>query len=117
MVCEASGGNPGGGRPSRVTSLSAVSGVAIFSNVSINKVGSGYTLKASSSGLPTITSAAFDIVVAPATKLIISVQPSNTTAGATITPAVKVTAQDAQGNTVTTFSGNIAVAIGANPGG
>ncbi|HKE91933.1 MAG TPA: hypothetical protein VKB45_16485 [Gemmatimonadales bacterium] len=117
MVTVVIGTNPSGGTLSGVTSLAAISGVATFSNLSINKVGSGYTLKASSSGLPTITSASFDIVVAPATKLIFSVQPSNTTAGATITPAIKVTAQDAQGNTVTTFTGNITVAIGANPSG
>jgi hypothetical protein len=111
------GTNPSGGTLSGQASLPAVAGVATFSNLSIDKVGSGYTLKASSTGLPTITSTAFDVIPAPATKLIFSVQPSTTTAGVTIAPAIKVTAQDAQGNTVTTFAGNITVAIGANPGG
>src|SRR3989475_8894378 len=50
-------------------------------------------------------------------QLVFSVQPTSTTAGATITPAVQVTVQDAQGNTATGFSGNVTAAIGTNPGG
>src|SRR5439155_1397616 len=37
--------------------------------------------------------------------------------GAPITPAVQVTAQDAQGNTATQFAANVTVALGTNPGG
>src|SRR5207253_1775523 len=48
-------------------------------------------------------------------QLVFSVQPSTTTAGAAITPAVEVTAQDAGGNTATGFTGDITVAIGTNP--
>jgi hypothetical protein len=43
------------------------------------------------------------------------VQPSNTAAGAAITPAVQVAVQDAQGNTVTTATTSIKLAIGTNP--
>src|SRR5206468_11474627 len=42
---------------------------------------------------------------------------STTIAGAAITPAVQVTAQDAEGNTATAFGGSVTVAIGTNPGG
>src|SRR5205823_5387956 len=42
--------------------------------------------------------------------------PSTTPAGAAITPAVQVTAQDAQGNTASGFTGNVTVANGTNPG-
>ena len=110
------GANPGGGALSGGTAV-AVSGVATFASLSIDKIGSGYTLKASTAGLATITSASFDVIPAPATKLVFSVQPSNTTAGATITPAIKVTAQDAQGNTVTSFAGSVTMSIGTNPAG
>lgn len=44
-------------------------------------------------------------------------QPTATAAGASITPAVRVAAQDAFGNTVTLFSGNVTIAIGNNPAG
>ena len=53
--------------------------------------------------------------VGPAAKLIFAVQPSNAAAGAGITPAMQVAVQDAQGNTVTTATTSITVAIGTNP--
>src|SRR6266516_1000466 len=53
--------------------------------------------------------------VGAAAKLAFIVQPSNAVAGAANTPAVQVAVQDAQGNTVTTATTNITVAIGSNP--
>jgi hypothetical protein len=38
-----------------------VNGVATFSNLSINKTGSGYTLTASHSGLTSATSSSFNV--------------------------------------------------------
>jgi hypothetical protein len=63
------------------------------------------------------TSAAFTITPGAATQLAFTVQPGNTAAGAAITPAVQVTARDALGNTATTFTGTVALAIGTNPPG
>src|SRR3989441_9787006 len=51
-----------------------------------------------------------------ATTLVFSVQPTSSGAGAAITPAVQVTAQDASGNTATGFTGTVSMAIGTNPG-
>src|SRR2546422_7026906 len=76
-----------------------------------------YTLTAAATGLPTGTSTPFNITPGVASQLVFNVQPSNTTAGAPITPAVQVTAQDAQGNTATQFAANVTVALGTNPGG
>jgi hypothetical protein len=45
------------------------------------------------------------------------VQPSSATAGVALSPAVQVTVQDAQGNTVPSATNSITVAIGTNPGG
>src|SRR5256885_6865526 len=53
----------------------------------------------------------------PATHLGFSFQPTSAEAGAAITPAVKVAALDAAGNTVTGFTGNVTLAIGTNPRG
>ncbi len=116
-VTLAIGANPGGGTLSGTTTVAASSGVATFSNLSINKAGTGYTLTASSSPLTGATSASFNITVGPAAKLAFTGQPSNTTAGAAIAPPVQVTIQDAGGNTVTSASNSITVAIGTNPGG
>src|SRR5712692_4211634 len=51
------------------------------------------------------------------TKLGFTAQPSNTAVGAAITPAVKVSVQDASGNPVTSSTAPITIAIGNNPGG
>src|SRR5437773_2092056 len=53
--------------------------------------------------------------VGAAAKLVFTVQPSNAVAGAANAPAVQVAVQDAQGNTVTTGTTSITVAIGTNP--
>src|SRR3989441_161654 len=110
------GSNPGPGTLSGTTTQSAVSGVATFSNLSIEKPGTGYTLTASSTGLTGATSTAFNITVGAATKLAFGTQPSNTAAGTSISPAVTVQVQDAGGNLVTTSTASITVAIGTNPG-
>src|SRR5438034_840669 len=116
-VTVALGANPGGGTLAGTATVNAANGLAAFSGLSINKAGSGYTLTAAATGLRTSTSAAFTITVGALVQLVFTVQPTNVVAGATIAPAVQVTGQDAQGNTVTAFSGNVTVAIGSNPGG
>jgi adhesin/invasin len=56
--------------------------------------------------------------VAPvATRLVFGQQPTNEQAGTTITPAVTVRAVDASGATITSFTGNVTLAIGTNPAG
>lgn len=116
-VAIALGANPGSGTLSGTTPISAVAGVATFSDLSINKLGNGYTIVATSAGLTGATSTAFNIVAGGATQLVFSVQPTTTTAGVSITPAVKVTALDGLGNVATSFTGNVTVAIGVNPSG
>src|SRR2546428_4940275 len=88
----------------------------LFRSLGINKVGTGYTLTANGGSLSGTTSTPFNITAGAATQLSFSVQPSNTIAGAAITPAVQVTALDGQGNTATGFTSNVTVALGANPG-
>src|SRR5207247_139103 len=111
------GSNAGGGTLSGTATAAAAAGVATFANLSINKVGAGYTLTAAATGLTPVASAGFNITPGPAIALAFTVQPGDATAGAVITPAVRVTAEDAQGNVATAFSGSVTVAIGANPGG
>ncbi|HEV2750067.1 MAG TPA: hypothetical protein VGV12_06025, partial [Gemmatimonadales bacterium] len=111
------GNNPGGGVLGGTTPIAAVGGVATFPDLNVNKTGSGYTLVASATGFAPVTSTAFDITPGTATQLVFTVQPSNTVAGAAISPAVAVSALDAAGNLVPTFVGNVTVALGNNPGG
>ena len=111
------GTNPGGGALSGTTSVAAVAGIATFSNLSIDRAGSGYTLTATAAGVTSALSAPFDVSPGVATHLVFTVQPSATTVGLSITPALEVTAHDALGNVVPGFAGSVTVAIAANPGG
>src|SRR5207237_971010 len=107
----------GGGTLSGTTTVAAVSGVATFSNLSIDKAGTGYTLTAASGALTGATSSAFTISPAAASRLAFTVQPTSTTAGTAISPAVQVAVQDAFGNTVTSSTANIPVPRASNLGG
>src|SRR5438552_464323 len=109
------GTNPSSGTLSGTTPVNAVNGVATFSNLSIDKIGTGYTLQATSSGLTSATSSAFNITPAAASKLVFGIQPSNTTAGVAISPAVTVQVQDQFGNP-TASTAAVGIAILANPG-
>ncbi len=109
--------NPSGGVLSGTTTLAASLGVASFADLAIDKTGVGYRLAAGASGVTADTSAAFDIVASTADKLVCTVQPTNTTAGGAITPAIQVSARDASNQLVTSFTGNVTLAIGTNPGG
>jgi hypothetical protein len=111
------GNNPGSAILSGATTVAAVSGLATFSNLSLDNVGTGYTLLASAASLTGTTSAPFNVVSGTATQLAFTVHPSTTTAGSPITPAVVVLAQDALGNPVLTFTGNVTITIHTGPPG
>jgi hypothetical protein len=64
QVTVAIGTNPGGGTLSGTTTVTVTNGVATFSNLSINQLGNGYTLTATSGILTSATSAAFNITTA-----------------------------------------------------
>src|SRR5207249_1081749 len=89
-----------------------------FYALTLDKSSTGYTLTATASGLSAATSARFDINPGPATHLVFTVQPANATAGTSEARAVGEAAQDASGNTVPTFTGDVTVALGGtNPSG
>jgi len=110
------GANPGGSTLGGTAVATAVAGVATFSNLSLDKTGAGYTLAAASSGLTGATSTAFSVTPGAATKVVYSVQPTTTTAGAPISPSVVVQVQDANNNVVTGSTAAVTIAIGVNPG-
>ena len=108
-------GNATGGMLSGTKSVTAVNGVATFSDLSIDKQGDGYAITASSVDLPSVTSAAFTIT--GPTKLAFTVQPSATTAGLAITPTITVAIQDALGHTVPNATNAVTISFGSNPTG
>jgi hypothetical protein len=109
------GGTPSGGTLSGTTTVAAVGGVATFSDLRIDKTGAGYALVASSGTLPAATSAGFNVTHGPLDRFRveaagggpIGVQRSG------VSFDVRVTAQDAYGNTVTSFTGMVEfIAVG-----
>jgi subtilase family serine protease len=116
-VTVAIGTNAGSGTLSGTTSAKVSGGVASFSNLSINKTGTGYTFKATSGSLGSGTSSAFNITPGTATQLSFGQQPTNTPAGSTINPAITVQILDADGNLVSGDNTDaVTIALGSNPG-
>jgi len=65
-----------------------------------------------------LTTCGHDVTAPPApTQLAFLQQPANLVAGHRFTQAVKVRAEDAHGNQVASFTGNVTVALANNPGG
>jgi hypothetical protein len=97
---------------------STSNGVATFNNCQIDKAGTGYMLHASaSSGALTGDSAAFDVAVGAVSQLAFTTQPGGGATGGTAFPAQPVvTAQDAGGNTVTSYTRTITLTIASNTG-
>jgi hypothetical protein len=115
-VAISSGTGAGGAVLSGTTTAAAVSGVATFSNLSLDKAASGYTFTGSATGLTSATTAAFTISPAAAAKLAVTVQPASSTAGVAISPSVQVSVQDALGNTVPSATTSITVAVTTGTG-
>src|SRR5690348_13064529 len=112
------GANTAGGTLSGTTTVNAINGVATFADLSIDKTGAGYALTASSDALTAVTSPAFNIDAPPLpAKIAFTASPTGATAGAPISPPVRVAIQDATGATVTTATNAVTVALGANPTG
>ncbi|MEW6511419.1 MAG: hypothetical protein AB1428_10710, partial [Bacteroidota bacterium] len=91
---------------------------ATVTGVTYTKAESGVILTASATaGDPLLpgNSPSFTVDPGPAAQLTFGVQPSNTVAGATMSPAVTVRIEDANGNLVTTDTRNVSLAIGTNP--
>src|SRR5262249_15169461 len=99
----------------------ASAGVASFAGVLLDKVGAGYTLQATGTGLSSATTSAIAVSAAPATQLVITTEPpAGVTAGSGF--GLAVNAEDGFGNLDTTFRGSVALtltndATGATLGG
>src|SRR2546427_2144 len=81
-VTVALGTNPSGGTLAGTTTVTAASGVATFGTLSVDKVGTGYTLAAAATGLTGATGGSCNVTVGAATQVVFSVQPAHTAAGA-----------------------------------
>jgi hypothetical protein len=103
-------GNPGGATLGGTATVAAAGGIATFSGLSVNRPGTGYTLVASSNGLASATTNAFDINAGATVKLVFTQQPQNTGAGASL-GTVQVSAEDAADNVTPAYAGTVQVAL------
>lgn len=104
--------NPGNATLGGTLTLAAIDGKAVFSNLTIDRLGNAYTLKASGKGLPSGVSAPFDIVEEVA---ITTPPPSNLVAGAPFD--LVATAEKGVGNVDTSFNGYVTIALSDFGGG
>lgn len=105
---------------SKTVAVNIATGMATFSGLSINKVGTGYTLTATGNTVATAPgthiSNAFNISAGSAANLVISIQPGSAASGNALTAQPALTLQDAFGNTVTGTAQNVTLALQNNPG-
>src|SRR5262245_57832881 len=111
----------GSGTPGAVFSgtraAAAVAGVAAFSDLRIDRSGSGYTLVATSPGLAPVTSSSFVVTAGPAAKLVFTTPPGTTAQiGVPLSPQPVVQIQDAAGNNVSQAGRVITAAIASGGG-
>ena len=113
-VASGSGGFTGGS----TTTATVSGGVASFSNLVLDKAGS-YTLgEIATNSLIGPASVSFTVVPTAANHLVFGVQPSVTTAGVAISPAVTVQVLDRFGNLVTgDNSDKVTLKVVSGPGG
>ena len=108
--------NPGGASLGGTLTTTADNGVATFSDLTLNKVGSGYTLSVSANGLTSATTDGFNVTPAAANQLVVSSQPPGSVfAGSPF--GLTVAAEDPYGNVDTNFGSGVTVALLSNPGG
>jgi type II secretory pathway pseudopilin PulG len=111
------GTNPSGGTLNCTTDpVAAVGGLASFAGCKIDKAGTGYTLTATDGALTSITTSTFNVTVGAATQLSFTTQPGNGSSATILSTQPVVTVQDAGGNTVTSSSASVTLAISSGTG-
>jgi hypothetical protein len=111
------GASPAGGTLAGTLSRTAVNGIATFSDLSVDRIGSGYTLAATSPGLSGATSATFTVNRATPAKLGFVLQPSSGSSGTPWPAQPRVAIQDVAGNTLMEGPGSGAAVTLALVGG
>jgi hypothetical protein len=99
-----------------VTAVTVSQGVAVFTGLSLDTAGTGYTLKAIGKGLSSATTSSFSVTPAPAARLAITNPPPNTLAAGSSFGLI-VSAEDAFGNLAISFGGPVTIALATDPGG
>ena len=102
---------------SSTASVSAIKGVATFSNLTLDTAGS-YTLKGTDAAdsLASAASGAFNVNPASSDKLVFTQEPTSVMAGNAISPTVTVKIEDQNGNVLTGDDSNVSLTVDTGPG-
>ncbi|MGE6760616.1 lamin tail domain-containing protein [Corallococcus interemptor] len=100
-------GSGGAVSPEGLLTVSAVNGVATFPDVVLKKAAGGYSFVASASGFEPVTSSVFTVAPGPVAALGFDRRLETATAG--VAQDLEVTLADAYANTVTTYTGTVAL--------
>jgi hypothetical protein len=109
------GTNPSGAALSGTTQVALTQGVASFTNLAVDRAGTGYTLSATMDGLPAATSNAFNVTAA-ASSLVLVTAPGSITAGSAFAPVIEAEFRDAGGNRVPSRA-TVSLRLAANAAG
>src|SRR5687768_1737943 len=94
-------GNPVGATLGGTTTINATSGIATFSNLTLDRPGTGYTFLVTAPGLSAATSTPFNVAVGAPAKLVFSTQlPGSAQSGVAFAPQPVLQLADAGGNLV-----------------
>jgi hypothetical protein len=109
--------NAGSASLSGTVTVSPVAGVASFSDLLVNGVGTNFSLSAQAQGFSAVSSLTFQISTSnPVNGLDVQVQPANGTVNVALNPAIEVVLVDAGSNVVATSQSPVTLKLGANPG-
>jgi hypothetical protein len=104
------GTNSGNGTLLGTTTVSAVNGVATFSSVSLDKAGTGYTLRATAGSLANDSSAGFNITPGAASRVTFVTQPDSVVEGNSVFGTV-VHVTDDYGNRVAGTTNDVTLTL------
>ena len=109
--------NPGDATLGGSLTAIAVDGVATSTDLTVASAGTGYTLKATASGLTTAVTPAFTVTaLGVATQLVVTAEPpAAVTAGSPF--GLVVMAEDMLGDVSTNYDGTVTLTLGPNPYG
>jgi hypothetical protein len=107
--------NPGGATLSGKLTATAVNGVATFAGLSLSSLGNGYTIRANSTGLTSVTTAPISIVPATPVKLILQGVEGLVDAGEHFTVGVIAVNQFAAA--IAGYSANMTITLKTGPDG
>ncbi len=114
-VTVAIAGGAGDGALAGTLNVAAVQGVASFTGLTLDIVGSGYALQATSSGLTAATTTHVTVSLGPVPHLVLLSPPSAVTVGQYF--QVTVIAEDSTGAIETSYTGEVTLAMASDPGG